>query len=179
MAEGMPPTGSTLNAGMNWYAIYTNPRSEKKVAAELIRRGTEAYLPLVRTLRQWSDRKKWVEEPLFRSYVFVHITPGQYYDILNADGVVRYVTFEKKAVVVPPQQIEAVKRFIDQNEDIVGSVEQFSPGKTVEVSRGPLKGLLGELVNVKGKHRVRIEVAAVGQSVFLTMPMSYLRVISQ
>lgn len=164
---------------MNWHAVYTNPRAEKKVAAELARRGTETYLPLIKTLKQWSDRKKWVEEPLFRSYVFVHISPEQYYDILNTEGVVRYVTFEKKAVVVPPQQIEAVRRFIDQKEEVPGGMEQFQPGKMVEVTRGPMKGLSGELINIRGKHKVRIEVVAVGQSVYITLPMSYLKLFSQ
>lgn len=159
---------------MNWYAIYTNPRAEKKVAASLARMGFETYLPLVKTLKQWSDRKKWVEEPLFRSYIFIHIDKDAYYDVLNTTGIVRYVSFEGKAVVVPPQQIEAVRRFVEDSEEIPEGAEKFQPGEIVEVVRGPMKGLLGELISVKGKHRVRIEVAAVGQAIFLTIPMSYL-----
>lgn len=161
---------------MNWYALYTNPRAEKKVAASLAQKGLEVYLPLVKTLKQWSDRKKWVEEPLFRSYIFVRIDKVAYYEVLNTPGVVRYVTFEGRAVVVPAQQIEAVRRFVEDREEIPEGADKFQPGKIVGVVKGPMKGLLGELISIKGKYRVRIEVAAVGQAIYLTIPMSYLKI---
>jgi transcription antitermination factor NusG len=101
-----------------WYALYTNPRSEKRAHAELISKGIDSYLPLQRTLKQWSDRKKWVEEPLFRSYLFVYIPQNQYFEVLNTPGVVRYVTFEGKAVPIPPKQIEAIKYFLSGQETL-------------------------------------------------------------
>jgi len=84
-----------------WYAVYTRSRTEKQTQELLLRSGIEVYLPLVKNLKQWSDRKKWVEEPLFRSYLFVHISPAEYYDVLNIPGAVRYITFEGKAVAIP------------------------------------------------------------------------------
>ena len=159
---------------MNWYAIYTFPRAEKKVHAELIKKSISAYLPLLRTLRRWSDRKKWVEEPLFRSYIFVNINQGRYFDVLNTPGVVRYITFEGKAVPVPEQQIEAIRLFLS-NEDVPGEqTGDFSPGKMIEVIRGPLRGLRGELIEVAGRHKVKVEISAIGQSILVTIPVSQL-----
>jgi transcription antitermination factor NusG len=162
---------------VNWFAVYTNPRAEKKIHSELLRKGIEAYLPLQRTLKLWSDRKKWVEEPLFRSYIFVHIPESQYFDVLNTPGVVRFITFEGKAVPVPEQQIEAIRYYLSSDEQPVSADPSLSPGQVVEVLKGPLRGLRGELVEVSGKHRVKVEISAIGQSIIVTVPSSQLRIL--
>jgi len=162
---------------MTWFAIYTFPRAEKKIHAELLNKGIEAYLPLLRTLKQWSDRKKWVEEPLFRSYVFVNISESKYFEVLNTPGIVRYVTFEGKAVPVPEQQIEAIRYYLS-NEDPPGeSPGDLTPGKTVEVMKGPLRGLRGELTEISGRHKVKVEISAIGQSILVTIPLSHLKIL--
>jgi len=160
-----------------WYAIYSRPRTEKRVLEELTGKGIDTYLPLVKTLKQWSDRKKWVEEPLFRSYLFVNISEDEYYEVLKTNAVVRYITFEGKAVAIPPQQIEAIRMFIANTEEMPDNKEQYLPGKAVEVTTGALRGLEGELIEIKGKNKVKVEVAGVGQAVFLTLPMSHLRIV--
>jgi transcription antitermination factor NusG len=167
---------------LNWYAIYTLPRAEKKTYAELVKKGIETYLPLERSLKQWSDRKKWVEEPLFRSYIFVNISQGSYFDVLNTTGVVRYITFEGKAVPIPEKQIEAIRYFL-AGESINSypadsdGMDHYTPGTFVEVIKGPLTGISGELVQVAGRHKVRVEISAVGQSILVTIPISQLRVL--
>jgi transcriptional antiterminator RfaH len=162
---------------LNWYAIYTNPRAEKKAHAELVGKGIDSYLPLQRTLKLWSDRKKWVEEPLFRSYLFVNIDQSRYFDVLNTQGVVRYITFEGKAVPVPEHQIEAI-RFYLSNEDLPREqTGVFLPGKMVEVVKGPMRGLRGELVEVAGRHKVKVEISAIGQSIQVTIPSSHLSIL--
>ena len=167
---------------MNWYAIYTLPRAEKKTHAELVKKGIETYLPLERSLKQWSDRKKWVEEPLFRSYLFVNISHGSYFDVLNTQGVVRYITFEGKAVPIPEKQIEAIRYFLageSINSELTDAadMDHYTPGTMVEVIKGPLTGISGELVQVAGRHKVRVEISAVGQSILVTIPIAQLRVI--
>jgi len=162
-----------------WFAIYVKSRTEKKVSAELDRLGIDHYLPLIKVLKQWSDRKKWVVEPLFKGYVFVQIDPTQYYDVLKANNVVRYITFEGKAVVVPPQQIHAIKLYLEESaptEDF--SNAQWEKGQSVEVISGNMTGLIGELVEVKKKHKVRIKIEAVNQIIFIQIPKTKLRVIS-
>ena len=167
---------------LNWFAVYTNPRCEKKAHALLLEKGIDAYLPLQRSLKQWSDRKKWVEEPLFRSYLFVNIPANHYFDVLNTQGVVRYITFEGKAVPIPEKQIEAIRYFLAGegiNSDPMDApdMDHYTPGTTVEVIKGPLTGISGELVQVAGRHKVRVEISAVGQSILVTIPISQLRVL--
>jgi transcriptional antiterminator RfaH len=169
---------------LNWYAAYTLPRAEKKAFTELVSKGIDTYLPLQRTLRQWSDRKKWVEEPLFRSYLFVNIPQGRYFDVLNTPGIMRYVTFEGKAVPIPPKQIDAIRFYLEETGDTPlvetrgkSGLEAFPPGSPVEIMRGPMKGLKGQLVDHQGHKRVRIEIEALGQFLNLNISVHDLRAI--
>lgn len=162
-----------------WYAIYTKPRWEKKVAERLDEKRIENYLPLVKTLKLWSDRKKWVQEPLFRSYIFVHISEEEYLSSLQTPGVVKYVTFEKKRVSIPPVQIEAIRQFIESGDDLLSHSPEMHLGDRVVVARGPLKGLEGTLVEFHHKHRVRIMIEGIQQSLHIKVPMSFLQKLSR
>ena len=159
----------------SWFALYTRSRAEKQVYELLHSAGIDTYLPLVRTLKQWSDRKKWVEEPLFRSYIFVFISQSEYYDVLNIPGTVRYVTFEGKAVPIPPQQIEAIRQFIKTGYQLPDAEVDLPPGSKVDIIAGPMKGINGELLEVMGKTKVRIEIDGLGQSVYVEIPASHIR----
>ena len=99
-----------------WHALYVRSRAEKKVLWQLEENGFTAYLPLITQMKQWSDRKKKVEEPLFKSYVFVYSNEREYIPILNVYGVIKFVTFERKAVIVPENQILAIKKFVNDFE---------------------------------------------------------------
>jgi transcriptional antiterminator RfaH len=160
-----------------WYALYVKSRAEKKVSAELDKLGIEHYLPLQKILKQWSDRKKWVEEPLFRSYLFVHINPSDYYHVLNIYGAVKYVSFEGKAVAVPVHQIEAIKYYLNEKDPEREDEMEWEKGQDVEVISGSLTGLTGKLVEVKGKHKVYVEIEAVGSAILLEIPKRKLRVL--
>ena len=159
-----------------WYALYVKSRAEKKVAAEFEALQIEYYLPLQKVLKQWSDRKKWVEEPLFRSYIFVHIGQDEYYKVLNVPGTVKYISFEGKAVPVPENQIEAIRYYLDEKDPEKTENVKWEKGLKVEVITGSLTGLTGELVEVKGKHKVIIEIEAVGSAIMLQIPRRKLRV---
>ena len=138
-----------------WYAIYTRSRYEKRVHALLNEAGVECYLPLVKTWRIWSDRKKQVEMPLLPSYLFVRTDVAdhhKYYDILNTMGVVRFITFEGKAVAIPDVQIAALQRLNSQGIDMQCLDESPEPGTPVKVTQGPMKGFTGEVVSV-GKNK--------------------------
>jgi len=157
-----------------WYAIYTRPRWEKKLAERLEEKRIEHYLPLIKTLKIWSDRKKWVQEPLFKSYLFVHVNEGEYLPAIQTPGAVKYVTFERKAVSIPPLQIEAIKTFIESGEELVSDLPEMKIGDRVRIMRGPLKGLEGTLVEFQNKHRVRIMIEGIQQSLHLKVPLSLL-----
>ena len=72
----------------NWWALYTKPRHEKKAKLEIEKKGITVYLPLNRVLRQWSDRKKWIEEPLFPGYIFIHGDAVERHQAVQSNGVV-------------------------------------------------------------------------------------------
>ena len=137
-------------------------------------KGVDNYLPLQKVLRQWSDRRKWVSEPLFKSYVFVLISQEQHLSTLQTPGVVRFITFERKAIPIPPLQIEAIKIFVETGEEIFTDIPDMEIGDRVRVTRGPLKGLEGILVQIQKKHRMRIMIEGIQQSLHLKMPVSYL-----
>lgn len=150
----------------HWHALYVRSRSERKVLTQLEEMGVEAYLPLITRIKQWSDRRKKVEEPLFKSYVFVHSSLRQYYDILNVYGVVRFVTFEHKAVIVPDNQIVAIKKYIDdplEDEHAMNKNDDLQVGQRVRITNGPLQGLMGRLVSVHNKRRLVVFIESVGQ----------------
>lgn len=150
-----------------WHALYVKSRWEKKVLAQLEEQGIEAYLPLVATIKQWSDRRKRVEEPLFKSYVFVRSTPKQYIPILNVYGVVRFVSFEREAVVVPENQIVAIKKFVadyEKGEQFkMKNDEELKVGQMVRIINGPMKDLTGRLETIENKRHLIVYIDVVGQ----------------
>lgn len=146
-----------------WYAIYTKVNCEKKIFQGLQEEKVESYLPLRKTLRQWSDRKKWIEEPLFRCYLFVRVSYKEFFNVLSIPGVVCYVSFGGEPQTVPDHQINNVKTLVEQNEiDITVSKERLRKGRKAEVLVGPLKGLIGEIVEVAGQHRILIHIETMG-----------------
>ncbi len=158
-----------------WYALYTKSRTEKKVYQLLREKGIETYLPLLKTLKQWSDRKKWVEEPLFRSYIFIRISEKERLDAIRTDGVVRMISFQGRAISIPDKQIEAVRAYINEGEDRVEKEVYFERGDRVEVTRGTLQGLQGIMVETKGKKRVMVEIEGIGEKIILNIPKSSLK----
>jgi transcription antitermination factor NusG len=163
-----------------WYAIYTRSRAEKKVNTELSLTGIESYLPLRKTIRQWSDRKKLVEAPLFNSYVFVRVSEKEYLKVLQTDGVTRFITFEGVAVAIPEVQINAIRAFLEEPEPIEVNDDplKMEPGQNVIVTRGPMKGLMGILITVQGKNRVKVEIEAIGHTLMITIPPKNLEIVS-
>ena len=155
-----------------WFAIYVKSRSEKKVLKLLEDIGVESFLPLITRVKQWSDRKKKVEEPLFRSYLFVNIPLNDYYTVLNVNGVVKFITFEKKPVPVPDNQIIAIKEYLNDTELHSINYEDFKEGELVRVKTGQMKDLVGRFVKINGKHRVIIDIEAVGQSLAVNVARS-------
>ena len=151
-------TGSANNK--KWHVIYTRSRAEKKVAADLTRQNIDYFLPLQKKLRQWKDRKKWVETPLISGYCFVCITRREYDKVLQADNVVCYITFEGKAAIIPHDQIDVLKQMTQQSDfEVSVSKANFEPGQKVEIIAGPMMGIRGELVKFQKKEKfvLRIE----------------------
>lgn len=151
-----------------WYAVYIRSRAEKKALLELQFKEIETFLPLTRKLRQWSDRKKWVEMPLIPGYLFVRISRKEYDTVLQTNYVVSYVRFEGKAAIIPDRQIEYLKLLLKQeNVTIEITRETLEPGQLIEVIAGPFIGLQGKLIKIKGKSKVAIEMEQLGYSAMI------------
>jgi len=143
-----------------WYAVYTKSRYEKKLAEKLKEKGIEAYVPLKKVVRQWSDRKKLVAEPLIRSYCFVRPQPGprQYDEVLDTPGAVRFVWFSGKPAPIPNKQIDILRVVTGADVDVDVLPGTLIKGTMVRVTAGPLAGIFGELVEIAGRHRVQIKI---------------------
>jgi transcriptional antiterminator RfaH len=150
-----------------WYAVYTKTNGEKQIHRNLQKEKIESYLPLSRVLRQWSDRKKWVDEPLFRNYLFVRVSQVEFYKVLKMPGVVKYVSFGEQPQVIPATQIANIQKLIEQHErEVILSQEHIEKGQHAEVLAGPFKGLTGEVVKICGNCRIVIRVEALGCSLY-------------
>ena len=162
-----------------WYAVYTRPRFEKQVLQRLQEVGIEAYLPLIKTMRQWSDRKKMVEIPLFSSYVFVFISRIDYDRVLQAHGVVKYITFEGKAATIPADQINNLKIIVNSDEEIETTWERHKKGDRVIVAAGSLKGLVGELITDGDRKKVLVRIDSIDQNLTVEVHPSLIEKIKE
>ncbi len=159
-----------------WYAVYTRSRFEKKMLSELTERSIEVFLPMREILSRWKDRKKRIWIPLFPGYIFVnHInTPENRYRILNIPGAVRFVGHEGRAETIPEEQILAVRRFLESS-IAIDPYPYLKIGRRVEIIAGPLKGIVGILVQKKGRFRFVLQVDLIRQAVSVEIDASDVR----
>ena len=165
-----------VNSGVRWYALYTRSRHEKRVDRQLRDKGIESYLPVQKVLRQWSDRKKWVEEPLFRCYVFIHADWRNRLRALQSYGAVRIVSFNGKPAAVRDEEIENIRRILLE----VPAVEACTPvsvGDVVEILHRPLAGLRGRLEEVRGERRLVVTVESIQQALRFNVDRADVRVV--
>ncbi|MDR2886772.1 MAG: UpxY family transcription antiterminator [Bacteroidales bacterium] len=163
------------SADNKWYAVYTNPRAEKQVYERLTGSNIEAYLPLKKTVRQWSDRKKTVEMPLIPSYIFVKTTPKSFPLIYKTYGVVKVVSFEGKPVSIPQSQIDILRLLIDSNVEMEVTSENFANGDSVVVTGGALAGLTGELIRTGSSNRFIVRIDKLDQNIIINIPKAFLK----
>ncbi len=162
----------------NWYAVYTKVNAEKKIRKQLEEENIQCYLPLKRTLRQWSDRKKWIEEPLFRSYIFVRVSHIEFFNTLDVTGVVGYVSFGGRAQSIPEYQIENIKMFVKQaGKEISITQDRIQKGLQAEVLCGPLKGVKGEVTELFGQYRILIRVETMGCSLYTNISKEEVKIV--
>jgi transcription antitermination factor NusG len=157
--------------GPQWFVAYTIARSEKKVYDRLLVEGFECYMPTYTTMKQWSDRKKKVQLPLFTSYVFVRITESKLANILKIPGVVKIVYYLGRPAIVRQKEIDSIKEFLQQTE---GYRIKVKIGDKVEISSGVMQGVFGEVVRI-GKTKVVIQIEQLGLSLVATIPRSQLQ----
>ena len=143
----------------HWYAIYTRPKSEKKVAATLTNKGISTYCPIQKTKKQWHDRVKIIDEPVFRSYVFVNIAEDEKGVVLSDSNVMNFVQHCGKPAMIRDQEIENVQRFLADYSGCDFSVSSVGENDPVRIEEGPFTDYTGVIVKKsKNKASIRLEM---------------------
>ena len=160
----------------NWYAIFTKPRFEKKVCQRMLDNDIEAFLPLVKTIRQWSDRKKSVEVPLISSYVFVNLPEKDLYKTLPIQGTVNVLKHLGKPAKIRDVEIENLRILTGAGENHeISSCVNVSCGDDVEVINGPFLGLIATCIKDGKNHRVVVKIDSLGSCFNVNIPLSFIR----
>lgn len=144
-----------------WLALYTRPRWEKKVDFLLKEKGFESYCPLNRVRRKWSDRIKLVEEPLFKSYVFVKAEEAARTQVRMTNGVINFVYWDGKPAVIKEKEIATIKRFLDEHENVEAQSMNVQVNQRVMVTHGPLMDQEGKVIDVRHK-MVKVAIDSIG-----------------
>lgn len=145
----------------NWYVLYVKPQNEKKVAERLSKGNIEVYCPLVKETKLWSDRKKTIEVPLFKSYVFVRLLEKERQMVFDFPGVVRYLFWLGKPAIVRDEEIEAIREWVSDDSVEEYILSEFTPGDRVSIKNN-LIGSKKAIVKEVGKNRVRLILEDVG-----------------
>jgi len=153
-----------------WYAVYVRSRYEKKVYQYLLEKELTSFLPLIETIRQWSDRKKRVEEPLIRGYVFVRIDyHKEHVHVLETDGVVKFIGIGKTPSVISERDIDWLKRLAHEPDAIGETVISIPVGKKVRVLAGPFKDMEGVVKKEGREERLVVYFDSIMQGVEITI----------
>jgi transcription antitermination factor NusG len=180
MTKTLLPSNSTNN-GLNssifaedpkWYAVYTKYRFEKKLYQDLQKSKLQAFLPLVKEKRVWSDRLKTVLVPLLPSYVFVKLRQQNIHQIYNYPGVVRLVSFEGKPCEIKEEEIGLLEKIIAHDFPVQTTLS-CGIGDSVRIVQGPLKGWEGKVETTKGESRIVFQITSILQSISVEVEMKY------
>jgi transcriptional antiterminator RfaH len=157
-----------------WYPVHTQSRAEKKAYQALINKNIETYLPLHRQLKQWSDRKKWVEEPLIKSYLFVNIYDHQQMEVLTIKGITRFIYFSNRITSMPDRQIEELKLLLASPYQLEITEEELLPGEKIRIKAGPLKDFNGEIIEYRSHKRLLLRLGDLQNSIIVHVPASFI-----
>lgn len=160
-----------------WYAVYTRPRWEKKVAEILTHKKIENYCPLNKVVRQWSDRKKIVLEPLFTSYVFVKTSQQQHSEIRKINGIVNFVYWLNKPAVIRNEEIENIREFLNDHINVQLQKTPVNINDPVKVIKGPLMDYEGNVIAIKSK-TLKILLPSLGYMMIAEVEKTSIKIIS-
>ncbi len=153
-----------------WRVLYTRPRAEKKAFETLEKQGFTVYLPCVTVLKQWSDRKKKVLEPLFRSYLFAKITACESGEIVRDANIVGFVRFGTELARVREDEMQMIRRIVEGYTEVVVIDHKLEPGQKIKITKGPLKGHFGTLMEIRGAQKLVMEIESLATNIMFTVP---------
>jgi transcription antitermination factor NusG len=151
VTEVAKPSKKLIILSRKWLAVYTRPRWEKKVNQLLIEKGMESYCPLNKVRRKWSDRVKIIEEPLFKSYVFLKVNDEGRTAVRMTPGVINFVYWDGKPAVIREKEINAIKRFLNEYENVEVRPMDLEVQQRVKITTGPLMDQEGKVLAVRHK----------------------------
>ncbi len=154
-----------------WFALYTKPRAEKKLTERLRSKGFEVYAPTQTLHKQWSDRIKKVEEPFFKSYVFVKFEEKDKINVLQTQGAVALVTWLGKPAKIRDEEIRAISDFLERYEGVKMESVDFSAGQKLRIKHGSLEDQYGTVLR-QSKNRVTLEIEQLGMTLLAEVPKS-------
>lgn len=160
----------------NWHAIYVKSRTEKKVTDALLKNNITTYFPILKTMRQWSDRKKMVEMPLLNGYVFVNINSQEKDKVLFTNGVVGFVKHCGEIAIIPETQLLQLKQLIELGYVIDSSKmnQTLHKGDKIKITAGALKNIEGYILNNNEGKFIEVVLEAIGQSIKVKLPQELL-----
>jgi transcription antitermination factor NusG len=158
-----------------WFAVQVAPQHEHKVSIQLRHKGQEEFLPLLTVRRQWSDRSKTSERPLFPGYVFCRIQRSAFALVLGTLGVYRIVSFGGHAYPISDDEILCLRQIVQSRRN-VSAIPYFTEGQKVQVTDGPLAGIMGAVARIKNRDRLVISVDILMRSVAVDISMSEIAV---
>ena len=159
-----------------WLVFYTKSRAEKAAYKALQKFGFTAYLPMQKILRQWSDRKKKVEVPLFNSYIFVYDLEANIPEILKIPGITWNIRHNGKPAFLREKELATIKRFIESGLTIeIGAIEDLQQGDQVKIMDGPLRGAIGYLSGEYNERKFTIEIESIDQVMKVSVDKRLLR----
>ena len=158
-------TGEGVAHSKRWYVALVRMHHEKKVAERLSKMGIDSFVPVQQQIHQWSDRRKMVDTVLLPMMVFVHVNPKERMEVLSFSTVSRYMVMrgESTPAVIPDEQMARFRFMLDYSEEAVCMNDTpLARGEKVRVIKGPLSGLVGELVTVGGKSKIAVRLNMLG-----------------
>ena len=156
-----------------WTAYYTKPRNEKKVAERLLSKGYDVYCPTRTVVKQWSDRKKKIKEPVFTSYIFAKVDELSRIEIAMNAGIVSNVFWLGKPVKIRTSEIEAIKSFLQEYPSAKIEYKDFKTGDKIMINSGPFSGQNGSITRIKG-NRAHLSIASLGLELHAEVPLVHL-----
>jgi transcription antitermination factor NusG len=161
---------------LNWFVVKTRSRAEQKVAQRISAKGLNVYLPLQKTIRQWSDRKKKVEVPLISSTLFIYLEEKDLSLLFNIPGFHSILHFLGKPAIVREDEINNLKLLLKEDIKIEnGNFEEFKKGESIEVIRGPLQGIIATSIDEGRTHKLIVEIESMEQRFIVHIPKSCVR----
>jgi transcription antitermination factor NusG len=166
-----------MNENKKWFALYTRPRCEKKVAEILTRKKIENYCPINKVVKQWSDRKKVIYEPLFTSYVFVRVPELTTTSLRQTPGVINLVYWLGKPAVIRDYEIEEIRKFLCEYVNIKLEKTPIRVNDKIRILEGPLMELEGQVLSV-GNNTAKVVLPSLGYMMFAEVETTNVKVIS-